>query len=292
MSLFPQRPASQRAPRPGSTVPTPSTPPTRPGGGGSGGVSSGGHWGLLQTLLGALAAPFEPGEAARSVSNRLAIRQVFFTGFEALPLVSVIAFFVGATIVLQMQIMAVQLPGELVGRIIVATVLRELAPLVTAIIVTGRSGTAIATELGNMKADSEFLALSSLGIDPLRFIVWPRMVGAILSVMVLTVYFGMIAILSGYVIGAAIGTSTFSSLQAGFAEAIVPEDLFLYLAKCGGLGLIVGWLSCHYGLEVQGSPTEVPQKASKAVIRTLLAAVIYNTVVTAGFYMVVGPPIR
>ena len=54
----------------------------------------------------------------------------------------------------------------------------------------------------------------------------------------------------------------------------------------------MGWLSCHYGLEVRVSPTEVPQKASQAVIMTLLTCVIYNAMVTAGFYMIVGPPVR
>jgi phospholipid/cholesterol/gamma-HCH transport system permease protein len=249
-------------------------------------------FGLAQTLLGALAAPFGPGQAAHTVASRLAIRQMFFTGFEALPLVSVIAIFVGATIVIQIQLMAAQLPGEMIGRVIVTVVLRELAPLTTATIVAGRSGTAIATELGNMKANAEILALSSLGIDPLRFIVWPRMVGCIVSVLVLTVYFGMVAITSAYVVGVWIGASTFQALQTGFAEALVPEDAVLYLLKASGLGLLVGWLCCHYGFEVRVSPTEVPQKASKAVIMTLLTCVIFNTIVTAGFYMVVGPPMR
>jgi phospholipid/cholesterol/gamma-HCH transport system permease protein len=217
---------------------------------------------------------------------------MFFTGFEALPLVSVIAFFVGATIVIQMQTVTAQLPGEMIGRIIVAVVLRELAPLTTAIIVAGRSGTAIATELGNMKANSEILALSSLGIDPLRFIVWPRMMGAIIGVMVLTVYFGIIAIISGYATGVVMGASSFAALQAGFSEALVRGDILLFFVKGGGLGLLVGWLSCHYGLEVRVSPTEVPQKASKAVIMALLCCVVFNAVVTAGFYMVVGPPVR
>lgn len=248
-------------------------------------------WGLAQTLVGALAAPFEPGVSARAVSSRLAIRQVFFTGFEALPLVSVIAIFVGATIVIQMQMLAAQLPGELIGRIIVAVVLRELAPLTTAIIVTSRSGTAIATELGNMKSNSEILALSSLGIDPLRFIVWPRLVGVIVSVLVLTVYFGILAIMSAYLVGVWIGASSFAALQAGFAEALVPEDLVLYLVKCAGLGLLVGWLSCHYGLQVRG-PTEVPEKASRAVIMSLVVSVVFNAAVTLGFYMMVGSPVR
>jgi phospholipid/cholesterol/gamma-HCH transport system permease protein len=279
LSLFPQRPGTER---PGMVQKV-----------GKGTLRAYEQtWGLARTLFGALSSPFEPGEAARSVANRLAIRQVFFTAVEALPLVSVIAVFVGATIVFQMQMLAAQLPGELIGRIIVAVVLRELAPLTTAIIVTGRSGTAIATELGNMKSNSEILGLSSLGIDPLRFVVWPRLVGAIVSVMVLTVYFGILAIMSGYLVGVFIGASTFSALQSGFAEALVPEDLALYLLKCTGLGLLVGWLSCHYGLDVRSSPTEVPQQASKAVIMSLLTSVIFNTVVTAAFYMIVGPPVR
>jgi ABC-type transporter Mla maintaining outer membrane lipid asymmetry permease subunit MlaE len=72
----------------------------------------------------------------------------------------------------------------------------------------------------------------------------------------------------------------------------VPQDAGLYLLKCSGLGLLVGWLSCHYGLQVRGSPTEVPQRASQAVIMSLVAAVVFNTLVTAAFYMLVGPPIR
>lgn len=248
-------------------------------------------FGLVQTLVGALSAPFEPGEAARSVATRLAIRQIFFAGFEALPLVSVIAAFVGATIMMQMQIIS-QLPGEMIGRVLVAVVLRELAPLLTAIVVAGRSGTAIATELGNMRVGSEILALQSLGIDPLRFVVWPRLAGALVSVLVLTVYFGMVAVVAGYGLGVLLGASSFGALQAGFSEALVPEDAVLLVTKCGGLGLIVGWLACHYGLEVRVSPTEVPQKASLAVIMALLAAVGYNMLVTALFYMVVGPPLR
>jgi phospholipid/cholesterol/gamma-HCH transport system permease protein len=246
---------------------------------------------LLQTLMEALAAPLIPGRAARAVANQLAMRQVFFTGAEALTLVSIIAAFVGATMILQMRLMAAAVPGEVVGQVLVAVILRELAPLTTAIIVAGRSGTAIATELGNMRVNAEVFALASLGIDPQRFIVWPRMVGCVVSVMVLTVYFGAIAILGGHAVGAAMGASSLSELRIGFSEALGPPDLVLYFVKTIGLGTLVGWLSCHYGLSVQGSPTEVPQQASAAVIYSLLASVVYNAAVTAGFYWIVGPPV-
>lgn len=275
--------------------------PRRPGASGGGAAQKVGQraigayegtWGLFGTLSGALRATFEKGTAARQVGNHLAVRQVFFTGFEALPLVSVIAILVGVTVVIQMQLTGAELPGEIVGRVIVAVVLREIAPLTTAILVTGRSGTAIATELGNMRVGYEILALQSLGIDPLRFIVWPRLVGTVVSVFVLTVYFGIVAILSGYAVDSWLGGSTFAALQTGFTEALVPADIVLLLTKCCGLGLLSGWLSCHYGLKVRVSPTEVPQRASQAVITTLLASVVFNTLVTAIFYLVVGPPIR
>ena len=70
------------------------------------------------------------------------------------------------------------------------------------------------------------------------------------------------------------------------------HDLGLFLAKGVGLGTIVGWLCCHFGLEVKSSPTEVPIMASRAVVTSLLGCVVYNTLITAVFYSLVGPPIR
>lgn len=248
--------------------------------------------GLVRTLMGAMAALFTPGRAAGAVCRRIAIRQVFFTGFEALPLISAIAAFVGATFVLQVQLLSGALNTEMVGRILVAVILRELAPLVTAIVVAGRSGTAIATELGNMKVNDEILGLASLGIDPLRFVVMPRMMGCVVSVLVLTVYFGAVAIMAGYLVGVVMGGTGVGNMGAGFTEALLPADLPLFLIKGLGLGTIVGWLCCHFGLQAEGSPTEVPKRSSHAVVMSLLACVAYNAMITLGFYWTVGPPVR
>lgn len=246
---------------------------------------------LLRTLFGALSAPFQAGSSAANVSWRIAVRQVFFTGFEALPLVSVIASMLGATIVVQAQLLGT-VSGDVLGRMLVAVVLREIAPLSTAIVVSGRSGTAIATELGNMKVNNEILGLASLGIDPYRFLVFPRLTGTVVSVLVLTVYFGAMAILGGFVANLALYNSSLSAMQSGFAEALVPLDLPLFLCKGLGLGILVGWLCCHFGMEVSASPTEVPQRASQAVVSSMLACVVFNTLVTVGFYSLVGPPLQ
>lgn len=246
---------------------------------------------LLSTLWGGLTAPFQPGGSAAHVSWRVAVRQVFFTGVEALPLVSVIAMLLGATIVIQAQLLGA-VPGDVLGRMLVAVVLREIAPLSTAIVVTGRSGTAIATELGNMKVNNEILGLASLGIDPYRFLVFPRLMGTVISVLVLTVYFGALAIMGGFLANLVLYNSSLGSMQSGFAEALVPLDLPLFLCKGVGLGVLAGWLCCHFGMEVGASPTEVPQRASQAVVSSMVACVVFNTLVTAGFYSLVGPPLQ
>src|SRR6478609_10561887 len=153
---------------------------------------------LLHTLSDAIASLWTPGVAARLTVQRVIVTQIMYTGVQALSLVSVIAFLLGSSIIIQTNLMG-SADGELLGKVLVAVVLRELAPLVTAIIVAGRSGTAIATELGMMRVNSEILGLASLGIDPPRFLIWPRLVATTISVPILTIYFSAVAIVSGNV---------------------------------------------------------------------------------------------
>jgi phospholipid/cholesterol/gamma-HCH transport system permease protein len=122
--------------------------------------------------------------------------------------------------------------------------------------------------------------------------VLPRLIGAAVSVLVLMVYFSAVAVAGGYAVSSIIAGPSFATLQQGFAHSLVWADLGLFLVKGVGLGILTGWLCCHYGLQVKSSPTEVPQKASTAVVMTLLLCVAFNTAVTAGFYYLVGPPIQ
>ena len=250
----------------------------------------------VQALLGTLGAAAlsvrTPGVAAARTVRRVLLSQILYTGFQALGLISGIGALLGATIVIQIELMVPAADSALIGKVLVAVVLRELAPLLTAIVVAGRSGTAIATELGNMQVNREILALSSLGIDPARFIVLPRLVSSALSVVVLMVYFSAVALLSTAALGLVMSSAGTESLLAGVRAALTPYDLGLFFVKGLGLGTLVGWLSCHYGLGVKSSPTEVPQMASHAVVMTLFGSVTYNTLTTAVFYWTVGPPLR
>jgi len=248
--------------------------------------------GLLATLGGAVLSFRTPGIAAARVVRRVLLNQIFYTGFQAVGLIGTIGVLLGATIVIQTKLMVPSADSGLIGKVMIAVVLRELAPLITAIVVAGRSGTAIATELGNMKVSSEILALTSLGIDPSRFIVMPRLIAAIVSVLLLMVYFAAVSLLGTAGVGIALSNIGLESLQGGLAASVTPYDLALFIVKGVGLGTIVGWLCCHYGLEVKSSPTEVPQMASRAVVMSLLGCVAYNTLATAFFYWTVGPPLR
>ncbi len=244
--------------------------------------------GLAATLVSAIRGGFGPGLGATTVTRSLMVKQIFYTSFQALPMISVVALFVGATLTAQTELLGGALQRETAGKVLVAVVIRELAPLVTAIIVAGRSGTAIATELGVMRVQGEILGLASLGIDPPRFLVWPRLIATTLGVPILTIYFSAMAVLGGYVAALLIDANGLSEWQQGAMFALSPADLPLILVKTLGLGALVGWLCSYYGLDVGSSPTEVPQKASRAVVQTLLACIVYNAVITIIFYWLVG----
>jgi len=243
---------------------------------------------LVGTLVFALRSSSAPGLGAKAVVRELSVRQIFFTSAQALPMIGAVATFVGATLTAQTELLGGPFQRETAGKVLVAVVLRELAPLVTAIIVAGRSGTAIATELGMMRVNSEILGLASLGIDPPRFLIWPRLVATTISVPILTIYFSAVAIVSGNVTAFLIDSHGLEEWRVGAMLALSPLDLPLMGIKTLGLGLLVGWLCCYYGLDVGSSPTEVPQKASRAVVQSLFACIAYNALITVLYYWLFG----
>ncbi len=256
-----------------------------------GGRAVGAVKGLLQlitTLMAALTAARASGAGARAVVGKMVVRQIFYTSFQAVGMTSLMALLVGATLVAQTELLGGALHRETAGRIMIAVILREVAPLVTAFIVIGRSGTAIATELGIMRVNHEVLALASLGIDPPRVLVWPRLVACTVSVPLLSIFFSAAAVLGGLLVAFFMDSHGIADWRHGVSMGLTAWDLPLLAVKSAGLGALIGWLCCHYGLSVGMSPTEVPQKASTAVVRTLLACISYNAIATVVFYWLVG----
>ena len=247
-------------------------------------------WTGALIMLGlSFSSAFIPGRAAKAEVRRVTFAQIFFTGAQGLPFITATALIIGATMIIQMRVAAPGMPGEIVGKMLVTVVLRELSPLVTAIIVASRSGTAIATEIGNMKASLEVLGLASMGIDPARFVVLPRLIAVVVSVLVLIVYFGILALTGAFLIAAAFGQPDLDAMRLGIAATIGPADLALFLVKGMGCGALVGVVCCYFGLQVKSSSTEVPMMTGRAVIRSVLGCVVYNFATTVAFYTVGSP---
>ncbi len=221
----------------------------------------------VRTLAAARALP----RAGRRVTTRILLDQVRFTALQAVPLIILLSGILSFLLISQ----AVRELGrlgatELIGRLMVIAIVRELGPLLTALAVAGRSGTAIAAELATNKALGEVHALEGMGIDPVQYLVLPRLGGAIVSVLGLVVLFDLVAIGAGFLAALANGMS-----GARYAEIVTDSlsfrDVWLTPAKGLAFGMIIGLVPSFHGLTVGGRPTTVPIASSQAVVASIVA---------------------
>lgn len=239
----------------------------------------------MMAYLSLRAAIKDPAQGMRTIVSVISA-QIYFTGWQALPLMSVLAIASGSIVILQASSQFNLLGGtEMVGKLIVVVLIRELIPLVTALVVIARSGTAVASEVGNMRTNREIEALEAIGINPMSFIVFPRLLGGVISVVCLAFYFAMIAILGGFAATKLLIDIPFSFYFDSISQALAVEDLWLFLLKNIFGGMIIFVVSCYQGLSVGRSPTEVPVATTKAVMNSIIYVVVFNMSVTALFYL-------
>lgn len=212
--------------------------------------------------------------------------QIYFTGWQALPLVSVLALGVGAIMILQSMANLSLLGGtQMIGNFLIVMILREAGPLLVALVVIARSGTAVASEVGNMRANREIEALESMGINPLSFIVFPRVIGGIISVLALAFYFNVIALIGGFLITRLLQDMPMAFYTDSLVRAMAKEDVFIFVLKNGFSGMIIFIVSCFQGLSVKRSPHEVPQVTTQAVVNSVIFVVLFNLIVSSLFYL-------
>ena len=178
--------------------------------------------------------------------------QIYFTGWQAMPLVTFLALGSGALVAFQSVMQMTYFGGvNYVGNFMVMVVVRELGPLLTALLVIARSGTAVASELGSMKVNREVDALQVMGINPLSFIIFPRLVGGIISVMCLSFYFVLFATFAGFVVCRMVKGLPFDLYFTSLAQAAGIGDFFVFFLKSFFSGLIIFSVSCYQGLQVK-----------------------------------------
>jgi phospholipid/cholesterol/gamma-HCH transport system permease protein len=222
-----------------------------------------------------------------SLVLEITLRQVYFTGVQALRVVAVISLALGTVIIVQIGTQLSFMGGgiEFIVPILVLILFRELGPLLTAIIVIGRSGTAIATELGNTVIAHELEAIEVMGINPVYFIVTPRIIGVTVAVICLTIIFITIGLLGGFWVSKLILPITFDAFLRELEIALSAADLLAGFLKSLIFGVLIALTCTYYGLTVRYSSIEVPQAATRGVVSAMLFCFATNAVLTVLFYL-------
>lgn len=240
---------------------------------------------LMMLYLSLRATVYDQAQGMRTIFGVVSA-QIYFTGWQAVPIITILSLAAGSVVILQASSQLTLLGGtEMLGNLLVVIVVRELGPLITALVVVARSGTAVASELGNLRANREIEALETMGINPLSYIVFPRVVGGVVSVVCLAIYFTLVALIGGFAVTKLIHDISFQFYLDSLARAIATEDLGLFLLKNIFSGSIIFIICCYQGLSVRRSPTEVPIVTTQAVVKSIIYVVCFNMAVTTLFYL-------
>jgi len=240
--------------------------------------------GLLWSVASAAVRPRSWPRTSRIVLGR----QILFTGVDAAGVIGLVALLAGVAVVTQAQLWLGQLgQSEVVGPLLVAVIVRELGPILVNFVVIARSGTAIATELAGMQVRGETGALNALGVDPFVYLVMPRVAGMALSVLALTVTFVTVAVAGGYLFAAALGMVHASPAKflGNVFGAVAPRDVAAFVVKGMLPGAVTAAICCIEGLGVSGSVNEVPQAATRAVVRSLGGVLIVSVLTSVLTYV-------
>lgn len=208
-------------------------------------------------------------------------------GVNALPIISMMGFLIGLILAFQAAAQLKIMGAEVfVADLVAVSVIRELGPLMTAILLAGRSGSAFAAELGTMKVNEEVDALSTMGLAPVRFLVVPRVLAGILMAPLLTIYFDLIALGGG-----ALVVSTFGHPLVTFVQhvrnALSTTICVTGTVKAFAFGLIIAGIGCQRGLETGTGAVAVGLSTTRSVVAGILLAILIDGLF-AGVYYAVG----
>jgi len=213
------------------------------------------------------------------------IRQIYFTGASATATIVIRGAFIG-TLIIAYVIEVLNADAGLAVKMLLWVVLREVGPLIAAVLVIQRSGTAIATELALKEISGEVASLRRMRIDPRDYLVVPRVVGIALSNAALTLYVQLIAVGGGMFLSSLIIQVPFDEMLTNFFLLASPLDLVYSLIKSLLFGAAIGVVACYHGLNPGGhSINAVPRAAIRAVTEGLLLVMMLNVVFA---YLVYG----
>jgi phospholipid/cholesterol/gamma-HCH transport system permease protein len=227
-------------------------------------------------------------DSPRRVMRPLIRAQIRNAGVRMLPMVTLIGAALGLLVIAQTTVLLTRLGApQYIGLIMVTVVVRELGPLLTAILVLARAGTANVVELGTLRALGEVRALESLGIDPIHYLVMPRMIGLAVAVFCLTVYLILTALLSGFLFSFLQGVALKPGDYIGqIGDALLWQDFALLGLKTFAFGTVIAVVNCYQGLARHLDIDDVAEVTARAVVQSLTTCVILDALFLVGYIFV------
>lgn len=228
-----------------------------------------------------LSGPF----LSKPVSYSTTMEQAMEAGVRALPILSLITFFIGLILALQA---AYELQSfgamNLVSSGVAISMSRELGPLITAIIVIGRSGSAFAAELGTMKVSEEIDALETMAIDPVHFLVAPKFIAMVVMLPCLTIWANTMGVFGGSVFGVFKADFTWIDYVRTSLDALLLRDILTGLVKSVMFGMTITAVGCHEGLMTGGGAEQVGRSTTRAVVVSIFLVILVDLIFTALFF--------
>ena len=212
---------------------------------------------------------------------QLLFQQLEFVGNQSLNIVLISGFAVGAVFGLQIgAIFQVFRAESLMGAATAKALCQELAPLVTAILLTGRAGSAMTAEIATMKVNEQVDAMEAMAVDPISYLVVPRVLASMLIVPLLCGVFIFVGVLGAYAAGVFLFGVDEGMFIDKMAHFVLPKDMVRGLVKSFVFSIIMGAVACRYGLKASGGAKGVGIATTNSVVVTLLAILFVDVVIT------------
>lgn len=215
----------------------------------------------------------------RSIRWRALLRIVELDGVRALPITGLLTFLVGVVIAYQgaeqlrkfgTNIFIVDLVG--------ISLVREIAPLIVAILIAGRSGSAYAAEIGTMKVTEELDAVRTLGISPMNLLVLPRALALVIALPLLTVYADVVGVFGGMLIALGELNVSFVEFVARFEEAVPLRHFLIGLGKAPFFAAIIALVGCYQGFQIRGGVDDVGRHTTISVVQGIFLVIVFDAI--------------
>ena len=211
--------------------------------------------------------------------------QMVFMGNKSIIIVFFVTLFTGVVIAMQSAYQLSKMGGTIyVASLVSISICRELGPVLTALVIAGRIGAAITAEIGSMKVNEQIEALDTMGINPVRFLVVPKVISLFFMLPCLTVIGDLSGMLGGYLVGVYnLGINSHLYLQTAF-KYLTLKDIYTGLSKAFVFALIIALVGCYQGLQTKGGAVGVGRATTISVVTSFILIIVSDCIVTGVYY--------